>query len=295
VRHCRAALERWRSWIPAATFDIANTQLPLTLPLLFHPMRTKVAVLCSVVVSNLILTGPTLFAVRVPQTVPKALKETQDPAAVKAHELALAAEPKSEPAPAIPNDWIDQIRKLADENSKRESKPVENLEVILKKDGTLSRLLVTIAHDAKRTANDARQDHAVCRAAVEGKEHKLKLEANHKEEGPDLYEILSTDQLPTAAQELAAVQRLQLAFIKNGLNYTLQANAIVAPDGKSWAWEIGPSEEQSPNVIYGLYYYPITHEIHSIHLDNAKAAAKLEKAVKEAGMQLKWVKDMNDR
>ena len=102
-------------------------------------------------------------------------------------------------------------------------------------------------------------------------------------------------ELATAAQELTAVQRLQLTFIKNGLNYTLQANAIVAPDGKSWAWEIGPSEEQSPNLIYALYYYPATHEIHSIHLDNAKAAAKLEKATKDAGMQLKWVKDMNDR
>ena len=257
-------------------------------------MRTNVAVLCSVA-SILSFSGPTLFAVRVPPTAPKALKETQDPAAVKAHEEALSSEQKSPLPPVIPSDWIEQIRKLADENSKRESKPVENLEVILKKDGSLSRLLVMIAHDARRTTNDARQDHAVCRAIAEGKEHKLKVEANHKEEGPDLYEILSVDQLPTAAQELAAIQRLQLAFIKNGLNYTLQANAIVAPDGKSWAWEIGPSEEQSPNVIYGLYYYPITHEIHSIHLDNSKAAAKLEKAVKDAGMQLKWVKDMNDR
>jgi len=257
-------------------------------------MRKKVAVLCCLV-SSLFLPGQSLLAVRVPQAAPKALKDTQDPAAVKAHEEALASQPKSRMAQVIPDDWVGQIRKLADENSKRKNKPVENLEVILKKDGSLSHLLVMIAHDARRTPNDSRQDHAVCRATVEGKEHKLKLEANHKEEGPDLYEILSSDQLATAAQELAAVQRLQLAFIKNALNYTLQANAIVAPDGKSWAWEIGPSEEQSPNVIYALYFYPITHEIHSIHLDNAKAAAKLEKAAKDAGMQLKWVKDMNDR
>ena len=259
-------------------------------------MSNKVAVLCCLV-SSLLLPVSSLFAVRVPQTAPKALKDTQDPAAVKAHEEALASQPKSPMAPVIPDEWVEQIRKLADENSKRENKPVENLEVILKKDGSLSHLLVMImiAHDARRTPNDSRQNHAVCRATAEGKDHKLKLEATYKEEGPDLYEILSADQLAIAAQELTAVQRLQLTFIKNGLNYTLQANAIVAPDGKSWAWEIGPSEEQSPNVIYALYYYPIAHEIHSIHLDNAKAAAKLEKAAKDAGMQLKWVKDMNDR
>ena len=256
-------------------------------------MRTNVAVFCCVVSGFLI--GPSLYAVRVPQTPPKALNETQDPLAVRAHGEAAGSEPKSSLAPLIPGEWVDQIRKLAAENSKRESKPVENLEVILKKDGTLSHLLVMIARDEKRTTNDARQNHAVCRATADGKDHKLKLDANHKEEGPDLYEILSVDQLPIAAQELAAVQRLQLAFIKNGLNYMLQANAIVAPDGKSWAWEIGPSEEQQPNVIYALYYYPISHKIRSVHLDNAKAAAKLEKAAREAGMQLEWVKDMNDR
>ena len=50
-----------------------------------------------------------------------------------------------------------------------------------------------------------------------------------------------------------------------------------------------------PNVIYGMYYYPITRELHSVVLDNRKAAAKLERAAKEAGMQLKWFKDMRDR
>jgi hypothetical protein len=57
----------------------------------------------------------------------------------------------------------------------------------------------------------------------------------------------------------------------------------VAPDGKSWVWEIAPSEEQSPNVIYGLYYYPISRELHSIHLDKAKVAADCSERPRKQG------------
>ncbi len=280
---------------PEAQFGVAKPAVPLTLRSPLLPMRKKVAVLCCLVACFL-LSVESLFAVRVPQTAPKALKEVQDPAAVQAHEQALEAEPKSTAAPVVPAEWVEQIRQMATQNSKREGQAVENLEVVFKKDGSLTRLLVMVARDAKRTPNDSQQNHAVCRASYEGgKERKLKLTPEHTEEGPDLYEILGADQLATACQELSAAQRLQLAFIKNGLNYALQANAIPAPNGKSWAWEIAPSEEQMPNVIYALYYYPITHELHSIRLENKAAAAKLEKAAKQAGMELKWVKDMNDR
>ena len=243
---------------------------------------------------GLLLAG-SLWAVEVPRTAPKALKETQDASAVAAHEQAAATESKEGGEPVLPADWIEQIRQMAMENSHREGKPVEKFELIFKKDGSVAHLHVEVARNAKRTPNDAQQNHEICSATYEAKSGKLKLGPKDSVEGPDLYERFSIEQLGTVCQELTAARRLQQAFIKAGLNYTLQANVIVAPDGKSWAWEISPSEEQMPNVIYALYYYPITRELHSTTLDNKKAAAKLEKAAKQAGLQLKWVKDMNDR
>jgi hypothetical protein len=246
------------------------------------------AVLC-------IAASQTLRAVEVPQVPPKALKETQDQAAVEQHEKAVQADAKKGVAPVVAPAWIDQIRQMAASHSHRDASPAEKFDAIFKKNGNLSSLTVLIARNSKRTPNNANQMHGVCGASFDGKSEKLKLDPEGAVDGPDLYEMFGVDQLRTVCDELIAIRRLQQAFIKSGLDYTLEAGVIVAPDGKSWAWQIGPSEEQSPNVIYGLYYYPITRELHSIHLENGKAAAKLQKAATQAGMQLKWVKDMRDR
>jgi len=236
-----------------------------------------------------------LWAVAVPSVAPKSLKETQDPDAVAEHEKAAAAEAKKSAAPVISQAWIEQIQKMAQSHSKRDAAPAEKFDVVFSKKGTVTSFNIRISRNANRTPNDANQMHGICNASFDGRSDKLKLDGEGVVDGPDLYELFGVDQLKIVCDELIAIRRLQLAFIKVGLNYTLEAGVIVAPDGKSWAWEIGPSEEQSPNVIYGINYYPATHELHSVHLDNKKAAAKLQQAAAQAGMQLKWVQDMRER
>jgi len=234
-------------------------------------------------------------AVEVPQTPPKALTDTQDKDAVEQHEKAAQADLTKRIVPVVPQAWIDQIREMATAHSQRKAIPAEKFDVIFQKNGALSSLLVMFPRSAVRTPNDANQMHGVCGASFEGKGEKLKLDLESAVDGPDLYELFGADQLPIVCNELIAIRRLQKAFIKNDLEYALEARVIVAPDGKSWAWEIAPSEEQSPNVIYAMYYYPISRELHSIHVDKGKAADRLQKAAKEAGMELKWVADMNSR
>jgi hypothetical protein len=241
------------------------------------------------------LWGETAGAAEVPQTAPKALNETQDKDAVDQHDKAAQADVKKGVAPVVPPAWTDEIREMATAHSQREAMPAEKLDVIFKKNGGLASLQVLFARSATRTPNDANQMHGVCGASFDGKGDKLKMDVEGAVDGPDLYELFGIDQLPIVFKELIAIRRLQQAFAKNDLDYTLEARVIVAPDGKSWAWEIAPSEEQSPNIIYGLYYYPISRELHSIHLDKGKAAARLQRAAKDAGMQLKWVADMNNR
>jgi hypothetical protein len=239
----------------------------------------------------------TLLAVYVPPTVPKALKETEDPAAVAAHEKAAEVEGagKETAAPVIPADWVEQIRQMAEGHAKRVDKPAENFELIFKKNGTLARLMVHIARNAQRTPNDPQQNHEVCKAEFEVKKGKLKLTLEGSVEGPDGYELFGIAQLATVAREAEDLRKLQEAFTKNGLNYALEAHVVVAPDGKSWAWEVSPAEEQQPNVIYAMYYYPITRELHSTAIDVPKVAAGVERAAKQAGMRVKWVKDMRER
>jgi hypothetical protein len=234
-------------------------------------------------------------AVEVPPTAPKPLKETQDKDVVIQQEKAVEADVKKGVAPIVPAAWIDEIRDVASTHSQREGTPAEKFDVIFKKNGALFSLRVLFAKSATRTPNEANQMHGVCGASFDGLGDKLKMDFESAVDGPDLYELFSIDQLPIVCKELIAIRRLQKAFVKNDLDYTLEAKVIPSPDGKSWVWEIGPSEEQSPNVIYGLYYYPISRELHSIHLDNAKAATRLQRAAKEAGMQLKWVNDMKER
>jgi len=241
------------------------------------------------------LWGEITRAVEVPQTPPKTLKEAQDKDAVDQHDKAAQANVKKGVAPVVPQAWIDEIREMATAHSQRDGKPAEKFDVVFKKNGGLSSLHALFARSATRTPNDANEMHGVCGASYDGKTDKPKLELEGAVDGPDLYELFGIDQLPIVCNELIAIRRLQQAFAKNDLNYTLEARVIVAPDGKSWVWEIAPSEEQSPNVIYGLYYYPISGELHSIHLDKAKAATRLQRAAKEAGMELKWVADMKER
>jgi hypothetical protein len=241
------------------------------------------------------LWGERARSVEVPQNPPKALSETQDKDSVEQHDKAAQADVTKRVAPVVPPAWIDQIREMATAHSKREGVPAEKFEVIFKKNGALSSLRVLFPRSATRTPNDANQMHGVCGASFEGKDDKLKVDLEGALDGPDLYELFSLDQLPVVCNELIAIRRLQQAFTKNDLEYTLEARVIVAPDGKSWAWEIAPSEEQSPNVIYAMYYYPISRELHSIHLEKPKVAARLQRAAKEAGMQLQWVANMNER
>ena len=214
-----------------------------------------------------------------------------------AHEQAAEGEGagKEAGAPVIPADWVEQIRQMAERHAKREDQPAENFELVFKKNGTLARLTVHIARNAKRTPNEAQQNHEVCKAEFEAKKGKLKLTPEGSVEGPDVYELFGIDQLATVAREAEDLRKLQEAFTKNGLNYALEARVIVAPNGKSWAWEVSPADEQQPNVIYAMYYYPITRELHSTSIDVPKAAAAVERAAKQAGMWLKWVKDMRDR
>ena len=264
--------------------------------------KISIAVRCSAIVFSAVCclaVGEIARAVEVPQIPPKALKETQDKDAVDQHEKAAQADLKKGVVPVVAPAWIDQIRDMATGHSQREEMPAEKFDVIFKKNGVLASLHVLFARSATRTPNDANQMHGVCGASFEGKGDgkgdKLILDLEGAVDGPDLYELFGVDQLPIVCNELIAIRRLQQAFTKNDLNYTLEARVIVAPDGKSWAWEIAPSEEQSPNVIYGLYYYPISRELHSIHLDKPKVAARLQHAAKDAGLELKWVNDMKER
>jgi hypothetical protein len=236
------------------------------------------------------------FAYEVPSIAPKALKETQDPAQVHAHAEAAKRNAQSDAAPVVSDDWIKQIQDLAKKNSQRESMPVEHCTFVFKKDGTLANIDLVIPTNATRTPNTANQDHNVCSVEFDVKKgSKLKLSDAKKVEGPDLREIFGIDQLPIVCQELGPLRKFQKAFAANGLKYTLEADVILAPDEKSWVWQIGPSEEQKPNIIYAMYYYPVSGEIRSTLIDNAKVKKKVEDAAKAAGFHITYVKTMNDR
>lgn len=247
-----------------------------------------------IVAVTICLTVGVVFAFEVPSIAPKALKETQDPAQVQAH--ADAAKRDAQGSPVVSEDWIKQIQDVAKKNSHRESMPVEHCDFVFYKDGSLAYLQLIIPTNATRTPNNADQNHNICSAEFSAKKsNKLKLSDEKKVEGPDLREIFAIDQLPIVCQELIRLRKFQQAFAANGLKYTLEAYAILAPDEKSWIWDVGPSEEQMPNVIYSMYYYPITGELHSTSIDNAKVKQKVEAAAKAAGLHITYVKTMNDR
>lgn len=236
------------------------------------------------------------MAFEVPRIEPKALKETQDPAQVQAHAEAVKRAAETDPAPVMSPEWVKQIQDFAKTKSHRESIPVEHCTFVFKKDGSLARFQINVPTNAARTPNDAYQTHNVCSAEFDAmKGGKLQLLDEKKVEGPDLREVFGIDQLPTVFQELTALRNFQQAFTANGLKYTLEAFVILAPDEKSWIWEIGPSEEQQPNIIYGIYYYPITGELRTISIDNAKVKEKVEAAAKTAGLHIAYVKSMDDR
>ncbi len=224
------------------------------------------------------------------------MKEAQDPAQVQAHADAARRNAQGDASPVVADDWIKQIQDLAKRNSHRESMPVEHCVFIFKKDGTLAHIDMVIPTNATRTPNKGDQNHNVCSVEFDAKKgNKLKLSDEKKVEGPDLREIFGIDQLPIVCQELGPLRKFQRAFAANGLKCTLEADVLLAPDEKSWVWQIGPSEEQMPNVIYGMYYYPITGEIRSTSIDDPKVKKKVEAAAQTAGFHITYVKSMNDR
>ncbi len=209
----------------------------------------------SPVVVVALVAASVVCAYEVPSIAPKALKETQDPAQVQAHADAAKKNAQGEASPVVSLDWIKQIQDLAKKNSHRESMPVEHCRFVLKKDGTLAQMDLVIPTNATRTPNKAGENHNVCSAEFDAKKGgKLKLSDEKKVEGPDLRETFGIDQLPIVCQELSALRRFQQAFTANGLKYTLEGYVILAPDEKSWIWDVGPSEEQMPNIIYSMYY-----------------------------------------
>jgi len=248
------------------------------------------------VVAALCLAFSIALAYEVPSIAPKALKETQDPAQIQAHADAAKRNAQGESSPVVADDWIKQIQDLAKNNSRRELMPVEHSAFIFKKDGSLARIDMVIPTSATRTPNNAYQNHKVCSVDFDARKGaKLKLSDEKQVEGPDLRELFGIDQLPIVCQELVALRKFQKAFAANGLKYTLEADVMLAPDEKSWVWQIGPSEEQMPNIIYGMYYYPVAGELRSTSIDNAKVKQKVEAATKAAGFHITWVKSMNDR
>ena len=237
-----------------------------------------------------------VFAFEVPSIAPKALKETQDPGQVQAHADAAKKNAEGEKSPVVPEDWIKRIQELAKKNSHRESMPVEHCRFVFKKDGSLANIEMVIPTNAIRTPNNADQNHKVCSVEFDAKKGgKLKLSDEKQVEGPDLRELFGIDQLPIVCQELVALRKFQRAFAANGLKYTLEGYVILAPDEKSWIWDVGPSEEQMPNIIYSMYYYPSTGELHSTSIDNPKVKQKVEAAARAAGFHIIYVKTMNDR
>lgn len=241
------------------------------------------------------LTLSIALAYEVPRIAPKPLKETQDSAQVRAHQETAQRDTQSGKPPIVAPDWVKQIQELAAKNSHRELKPVETCKFIFKRDGSLAHLEMVIPTSAARTPNEAGQFHNICSAEFDAKNGKLKLSDETKVEGPDLRELFGIDQLPIVCQELMALSRFQQAFTANGLKYTLEADVILAPDEKSWAWQVAPSEEQMPNVIYAMFYYPASGELRSTPIENAKVKQKVEAAAKSTGFHLTWVKSMDDR
>jgi hypothetical protein len=251
---------------------------------------------CHFLLIGICLVSCVLFAYEVPQISPKPLKETQDPAQVRAHEEAAERNTRPGSSPVVSAQWIKQIQQLAAKNSHRDRIPVEHCQFIFKRDGSLAHLEIVIPTSATRTPNEAGQSHNVCSAEFDGKKGgKLKLSSETKVDGPDLEELFEIEQLPLVCQELSTLSRFQQAFTANGLKYTLEARVILPGDEKSWVWELGPSEEQMPNVIYGIYYYPATSELRTIPIEKANVKQKVEAAAKTAGFHITWVKSMEDR
>jgi hypothetical protein len=242
------------------------------------------------------LTVSAVFAYEVPSVAPKPLKETQDPAQVQAHADAAKKNAQGDTIPVVPNDWIKQIQDLAKKYSHRESTPVEHCRFVFKKGGSLASMDMVIPTNAVRTPNTADQNHKACSVEFDAKKGgKLKLSEEKQVEGPDLREIFAIDQLPIVWQELVPLRKFQRAFAANGLKYTLEGYVTLAPDEKSWIWDIGPSEEQRPNIIYSMYYYPATGELRSTAIGDAKVKKKVEAAARAAGFHITYVKTMNDR
>ncbi len=232
---------------------------------------------------------PLAFGDAVPLSSPRPVAAIQDPAMVAAHVRA-AHRIESKTKRAIPADWVSQITEMVVTSSRRADKSAEFFGVSFTKDGKPAHLFAVFPRSAKRTPNQGGVGHDVACAEYDQKDHRLVLSPATTSSGPDGYELFGIDQLSLICQELVPIVRLQHAFTENGLDYALEAGVIVADGGKHWAWEIGPDEEQMPNIIYSMIYQPTTNEIRVVPIEDAKIAEKVERAVKQSGMILKWAK-----
>ena len=195
---------------------------------------------------------------------------------------------ESRTQPPIPAAWVSQITEMVGHSSRRPDKPAEFFGVSFTRDGKLARLFAVFPRSANRTPNEGGVGHDIACAEYDQKDHRLVLSPATTSGGPDGYELFAIDQLSLVCQELVPIVRLQQAFTGNGLDYALEAGVIVADRGKHWAWEIVPDEEQMPNIIYSMIYQPATNEIRVVPIEDSKIAKKVERAVKQAGMTLKW-------
>jgi hypothetical protein len=236
---------------------------------------------------NLLVFTLRVFGNAVPLSSPHPLAAIQDPAMVAAH-IQAAHRLESKAPPPIPKDWISQITEMVAHSSHRADKPAEFFGVSFTKDGKLGHLVAEFPRSAERTPNEAGVEHNVASAEYDHKDQRLALSPVTTISGPDGYELFGIDQLSLVCQELVPIVRLQRAFTKNGLDYALEAGVIVADRGKHWAWEIGPDEEQMPNIIYSMIYQPATNELRVVPIEDSTIAKKVERAVKQAGMTLKW-------
>lgn len=238
---------------------------------------------------TLLVFAPLMFGDAVPVSSPRPLAAIQDRGMVAEHARA-AQRVESNIQPPVPADCVSQITEMVVHSSRRADRPAEFFGVSFTKQGRLAHLLAVFPRSGKRTPNEAGVGHDISSAEYDQKDRRLDLSPATTSSGPDGYELFGIDQLPLVCQELVPIVRLQHAFTANGLDYALKAGVIVADRGKHWAWKIGPDEEQMPNIIYGMTYQPTTNEIRVVPIEDAEIAKKVEQAVNQSGMILKWAK-----
>jgi hypothetical protein len=217
-----------------------------------------------------------------------ALLKGQDPVEVKAHKDAVSRY-ASEPA-VVSESWIKEIQEMVRTVSHRESKPVEIFQVIFNRDGSLAHLLLSAATDPESESDlNPKTGHRSAGADYDAKDKKLRLLRNSWTGVIGFPVAFSIDQLPVVCRELIPLRKLQLAFIANRLDYVIDANCASTNDNRSWVWSVHTSEPENQSDIDGMTFHPITGELEVETIDDQEIAVRVVKAVKEAGLVLKWV------